>query len=211
MRRAHRLALFIVVALVVASCGGDGDATPSTAPPTTADGGGTAATTAATTVAPTEAPPGTSAPTGDPVERCEGLYGVDEAAALFGEAAVLDEATANASLGQLICSWSTVEDPGDLEDLTSETILFQFYSGSPIAGDNFYDESLYPGAIPVDGIGDKAFMAYTVGTADGAFVDGDAAGFLSYFVVDLGNTGESADVTEDDAVALLRTFHDRAV
>ncbi len=209
MHRSRRPALLVVVALVLAGCGGgDDDATPSTPPPTTVAGGGD---TTAPTVAATEPPTETSAPSGDPAERCAALLGVDEAGATFGEAAVLDEATANASLGQLICSWSTIEDPGDLEDLTSQTILFQFYSGSPIPGSNFYEESLYPGAVSVDGIGDQAFMAYTVGTADGAFVDGEAAGFLSYFVVDLGTTGAGGAVTEDDAVELLRTFHDRAV
>ncbi len=213
-RGVRRPLLVALAALAVlgAACGGGGDETSS---PTEA-GEATTSTAAAvpeTTEAPDDGGEGTEvtalvATSASTVERCDALFSLAEVADLFQEEAILEEATESEPLGQLLCTWSTIESD-DLDDVTSQLLVLQLYTGDPIPGESFYDPSLYEDARDVDGIGDRAFIAHTIG-ADSGFVDGSVAGFLGYAAIDFADTGVGDDVTDDVVIELLRTFHDRA-
>lgn len=143
--------------------------------------------------------------------NCEDLLTQTEIEGLFGEPAVLEESDSlsnNAELGQTTCTWSTVEDPENTDDLASQLVILQYYDGSTMSGTNFYDPELqYPDSEPLD-LGDEAFID-TEGGIDIGFVEGDTAGFLTWTVIDMGG-GEQDQLAKTDAVIeLARSFHDR--
>jgi hypothetical protein len=143
--------------------------------------------------------------------NCEDLLTQADVEALFEEPAVLEDPDAmsnNAELGQTTCTWSTVEDMENTDDLSSQLVILQYYDGSAMSGTNFYDPELqYPDAEPLD-LGDEAFID-TEGGIDIGFVEGDKAGFLTWTVIDMGG-GEQDQLAKKDAVInLARFFHDQ--
>ncbi len=114
----------------------------------------------------------------------------------------------NDSLGQLVCTWESIEDPDDLEDLASKVLTVQFYSGSPVEATMFFDPSIFESVTTIEGIGDLAYTSDTMGD-DYYFVDDPVGGTLAYFELDMGNTDAPKLHTADDVEQLFRTFHDR--
>ncbi len=84
-----------------------------------------------------------------------------------------------------------MEDPDDLEDLASQSLLVQFYSGSPIEASAFFDPSIYDSVTTIEGIGD---LAYTSGSAgmDYSFVDEPVGGYVELHRHRHGGRGGSA-------------------
>lgn len=212
--------LTLSLMLVLIACGGDspesdpttvttasvaagGDDAPVATAPETEDGGDDVPVTTAP-----ETEDGGSA-TGSATEQCEGLFSTSEMSDLFGEEAVLEDAAADESLGQLLCNWSTIEDPENLEDLAVGLVTLQLYGADPIGGEAFYDPSVYPDAQELDGIGDAAYLSGDSGSYNMAFLDSNTAGFFSYSIIDFGDPEPPPAITQDEAIDLLTTFHDR--
>lgn len=175
------------LALLATACGGDDGSATTLAGGTTSAGGET---------------PTTASASGD--LSCQTLVSVDEAAALFGEPATFDAAGSQDVGGSdaRICSFSSLEDEADLEDLTSHLLLVQVYRGA-----EFYAPDLVaPDAEHIDGIGDDAYVS---GNLDTAFIDGDLVGFVSYTVIDLSGGGADPSAKRDQVIELLRLVHDR--
>lgn len=143
--------------------------------------------------------------------NCDELLSIDEVQGVFGEPAVLeetDELTSNEDLGQTTCTWSTVEDEDDIEDLASQLIVLQYYDGSTMSGANFYDpEVQYPDSEPLD-IGDEGFVS-TSGGVDIGFVKDDTSGFVSYSAIDLSGGAPDAAAKKDAVIDLARKFEER--
>ncbi len=176
--------------LVISGCGGDG--TASTDP--------TGTTSAAE---PTNAPVDSA---GGPVP-CHDLFSDEDIAELFSEPSVLDTEDSMDSIGQKVCSWTTIDDADD--DLASQVLTIQVYSGDPVPGENFYDPSIYGDAEvrQIEGIGDEAYITGETGFAT-AFLDGDIAGFVDYSPIVFGET-DQVEPTEDQVIDILRRLHDR--
>lgn len=143
---------------------------------------------------------------------CDEVLTLAEVEALFGEPAVLedlDAKTNNAQIGQTACTWTTIEDEANTDDLSSQLLVLQHYAGnSTVSGENFYDpEVQYPGSTPLD-IGDEGFID-TEGGIDIGFVDGDSSGFLSWTVIDLGGGEPDQAAAKDTMIELARTFQER--
>lgn len=204
--RSHRKLIVAVVllatgALMLPACSSGDDAGNDPGHPDTVDGGDAADTDgsggdgeAATAVS------------------CDEVLTLPEVEALFGEPAVLeelDDMTNDAKLGQTTCTWTTVEDEANPDDLASQLLVLQHYAGdSGVSGKSFYDPDVqYPGSEPLD-IGDEGIID-TEGGIDIAFVDGDASGFLSWTVIDLGGGGQDQSADTDTMIELARTFHER--
>ena len=139
--------------------------------------------------------------------NCDAIFSMEEMEEFFAEPVELTE-EANDSVGQLVCTWESIEDPDDLEDLAIQSLLVQFYSGSPIEGSAFFDPDLYESPTPIDGIGDLAYATGTAGT-DYFFVDDPVAGSLGYLTFDMGAEDSLPTHTPDDVEQLFRTFHER--
>lgn len=159
---------------------------------------------------------GDEKPSGDVMEgsvddRCQAIYSIDEVAALFDEEAVFEsgESSQNDSLGQLHCVWSTVEDPDDADDLKSQLLQVQVYSGDPIDGGNFYNKDIFPGAEDIAGVGDEAFRVMNDYAISMAFVDGKVSAFLDLSVIDLGGGEPAVRERADQVAALFQQLHDR--
>jgi hypothetical protein len=205
--KRHAFLTLVLLVLVVVGCGDDatGESTSTTqaAPGSTEATGATVGTTAPATQS--------SVPTGTAEEICGDVFSLDEVETLFGEPAEYDEDTANgydASLGRILCSWSTLEDSANLTDLAFETLVVQVYLGDPIAGTNFYSpDDIYEDVRHLDGIGENAYVAGSLGL-DLGFLDGQIAAFLSYATFDLGDSG-FVGAGEDAAIEYLRILHDR--
>jgi len=204
----------LAVAAIVASCGssdsGGNDAAPgSAATATESDTSADAATVTeaspSTDAATTDA--GESADSGGATESCDAIFSMAEVEAFFAEPAALTEDT-NDSLGQLVCTWESIEDPNDSEDLAFKTLIVQFYSGSPIDASAFFDPSIFESVTTIEGIGDLAYTADDLGPSY-YFVDEPVGGSLSYSEVDMGNPDAPKLHTQDDVEQLFRTFHDR--
>ena len=144
---------------MVASCGGSdsgGDGTALGSADTTASGADAATESAASadvsTV--TEAPPSgddaDDAPdvTGD-TPNCESIFSLAEIEEFFAEPAELTEEIDD-SLGQLLCTWGTIEDSEDREDLGFKTLVVLSYSGDPIPAASFFDPMIYDTATTID-------------------------------------------------------------
>ena len=126
----------------------------------------------------------------------------------FAEPVTLTEETDD-SLGQLVCTWDSIEDPDNLDDLASQALLVQFYSGSPIEASAFFDPTLYDSVTTIDGIGDLAYSSGSAGM-DYAFVDEPVGGSLSYITRSTwGARTTQPPRTPEDVEQLFRTFHDR--
>ena len=201
---------------MVASCGGSdsgGDsATPGSAETTTAPGGeGTTESDEAADV-----PTVTDAPaSGDEADdssdasgeapNCEVIFSLAEIEEFFAEPAELTEEIDD-SLGQLLCTWGTIEDSEDLEDLGFKTLVVLFYSGDPIPAANFFDPTIYDTVTTIDGIGDLAYATDSLGPQF-FFVDEPVGGSLSYTEMAMG-TDDPQLRTADDVEQLFRTFHE---
>lgn len=194
-------AVLLTLGLFVISCGGGSEESPTET--------ATSASVETTIVSERGTTPAAAPSSGEPADQCEALFSLTELAALFGEAALLEEATMDTELGQLVCRWSTIEDPEDLDDLAVEFITVQLYSGDPIAGNLFYAPEMYAESESLDGIGDAAYIAGDGNWTTG-FLDGDVAGFFSYNDTDVGPSGPAPGITRDRAIELLTLFHDRA-
>ena len=105
---------------------------------------------------------------------------------LFAEPAELTEETTE-SLGQLVCTWETIEDPESTDDFAFKLLIVQFFSGTPIPASSFFDPSYSESVVTIPGIGDLAYSSEDLGTSFN-FVDEPVGGSLSYSEVDLGDT-----------------------
>lgn len=143
---------------------------------------------------------------------CEEVLTAAEVEELFGEPAVLDDLDAtrdNEQIGQSTCTWTTVEDEGNTDDLASQLLVLQYYGGGTTSGRTFYDpEMQYPDSEPLD-IGDEGVID-TEGGIDIAFVKGDAAGFLTWTVIDLGGGEHDQAAGRDTMIELAQAFEERA-
>ena len=137
---------------------------------------------------------------------CDEIFSAAEIEELFAEPAQLSEET-NEDLGSLMCTWETIEDENDMEDLAFKILVTQFFTGDPIPASSFIDPSIFDTVTTVEGVGDLAFSTGGLGT-DYYFLDEPVAGSLSYTEKDLGSDAPPLRTTED-IEALLRTFHDR--
>ncbi|MBM3695130.1 MAG: hypothetical protein FJW79_04245 [Actinobacteria bacterium] len=182
MYRSLTILMATAVSLIAACGGGAGG-------PATTGGQGTTTSAVATTT--TNSSGGTTA--------CTDLVTLDEAAALFGEPAEFDAESSSAST----CSWTTVEDPEDFEDLEVQLLLVQVYRGA----EYYAPEMIYPEAEPLSGIGQKAYVDVGGSVSAGA-LDGDWAIFVDYSIL-FGDTPAAAK--KDQVIALLRLVHDRVV
>lgn len=143
---------------------------------------------------------------------CTEMFTTEQVEALFGEPAVLEEEDSlsnNDAIGQTTCTWSTVEDESNVDDVAVQLLLLQYYSGDPVSGTSFYDpEVQHPGSEPLD-IGDEGFID-TEGGIDIGFVEGDSAGFLSWSSIDLGSeTPVDPATKKDQVIALAREFQEK--
>jgi hypothetical protein len=143
---------------------------------------------------------------------CDQVLTATEVEALFGEPAVLeavDPISNSEQLGQSTCTWTTVEEEDNPDDLASQLLVLQYYDGSTMSGANFYDpEVQYPDSEPLD-IGDEGFVNAD-GSVDIGFLDGETSGFLSFTTIDLSGELPEATAKKDAVIELARTFHDRA-
>lgn len=184
--------VLLTLALLAAACGGDDGGSSSS------DNNNTTSSSAGGVVETTAAPlPGELA--------CEDLITVDEAAELFGEPAMLDiEASSGLTAGTGSCVFSSIEDPEDLEDLTSYLLQVQVYQSASY----FAPEMIDPDAEHIEGIGNDAYVSEQLGVST-AFVDGDLVAFVTYSIIDLSGTGPDSWAQKDQVVDLLRLVHDR--
>lgn len=140
---------------------------------------------------------------------CDGIFSMAEIEVLLGEPATLSESTDD-SLGQLLCTWETIEDPENLDDVAFGLVIAQVYGGGPIDGTNFVDPSFWPDLVEIDGVGDLAF-ATDAGRTDFQFVDGQVAGTFNYTFADLGNLEATPPASPDQLEAAFRTMHERVM
>jgi hypothetical protein len=140
---------------------------------------------------------------------CDGIFSLVEIEVLLGEPAALSEET-DESLGQLVCTWETVEDPENVDDVAFGLVIAQVYDGSPIDGGNFVDPSFWPDRVEIDGVGDQAF-ATDAGMTDFQFVDGQVAGTLSYTFADFGDVEATPPATPEQLEVAFRTMHERVM
>ena len=145
--------------------------------------------------------------TGGATPNCDTIFSMAEIEEFFAEPSELTEET-NDSLGQLVCTWESIEDPDDMEDLAFKTLIVQFYSGTPIDASSFFDPSIFESVTTIEGVGDLAYTADDLGPSY-YFVDEPVGGSLSYSEVDMGNVDAPKLHTRDDVEQLFRTFHDR--
>ena len=201
--------LILVGALILGACGGgsDNDAATTVSDSPTATSAGN---DAVTTTEPDE--DSDVLATGSAADRCDALFTTSEMTDLFDEEAILDEATTEESIGQLLCVWSSIEDPNDATDLSYDLLILQLYDGDPIPGENFFDPSFYPDARLLDGIGDQALLDVTApNILGGHFLDGLVYGTINYSEADPDRTGGPEGISEAQAIDLLTTFHERAL
>jgi hypothetical protein len=107
-----------------------------------------------------------------------------------------------------VCTWESVEDPDNLDDLAIQSLLVQFYSGSPIDGSAFFDPELYESPTPIDGIGDVAYATGTAGM-DYFFIDAPVSGSMNYITFEMGADDALPGHTPADVEELFRLFHER--
>jgi len=138
--------------------------------------------------------------------NCDAIFSTAEIETFFAEPAELTEETDD-RLGQLMCTWGTIEDSEELEDLGFKLLVVQFYSGDPIPAANFFDPTLFETVITIEGIGDLAYTADSLGPSF-FFVDEPVGGALSYTEKVMGSDAPQLN-TADDVEQLFRTFHDR--
>ncbi len=198
-------ATFLAAFVLVSACGGDDTASNDPTPTNEPSGGATSAapsdTSGATTTGPPDAPISKS-------PACHDLFSDEEVTELFSEPAALEDEETLDSIGQTVCTWGTIEDPNNPGDTASQVLTVQVYSGDPVPAASFYDTSIYEEVREIDGIGEKAFAA-DLGGVTTAFLEGDVAGFVSYFAIAVGDT-DQVEAGEDQVIEFLRKLHDRA-
>ena len=112
------------------------------------------------------------------------------------------------SLGQLVCTWETIEDPESTEDFAYQLLIVQLYTGVGIPASSFFDPSFFETPVTIDGVGDLAYSNREDGR-DFYFVDEPVGGSLSYVEADLGDFDAPKLHSRADIEQLFRTFHDR--
>ena len=197
----HLITTIALLALLVAACGDD-DVFSSISPGSTA-GGGEDSTTVAEGTTGAAGETTTNAASGE--VACGSLVTLDEAEALFGEPAMFDTEMSQeiAGVGAGICVFSSVEDPDNLNDLTSHLLQVQVYQGAV-----YYSPEMYGETQPIEGIGDEAFVSSQLGVSTG-FRDGELVGLVSYSIIDMSGEAPDAAGRQDQVVELLRLVHDR--
>ena len=144
---------------------------------------------------------------GGATPNCDAIFSMAEVEEFFAEPVELTEET-NDSLGQLVCTWESIEDPDDMEDLAFKVMTVQFYSGSPIDASAFFDPSIFESVTTIEGVGDLAYSSDLMGT-DFYFYDDPVGGSLAYSELDMGDTEAPKLHTREEVEQLFRTFHDR--
>ena len=215
-RTGRWIVSILTVAAIIASCGGGDGGGDDGAAPANADTADTAGTvdpsepaTSPADVASADAGgevSDDSAATGA-TGSCDDIFSMAEMEEFFAEPVGLTEDT-NDSLGQLVCTWESIEDPADMEDLAFKVLTVQLYSGSPVDASAFFDPSIFESVTTIEGIGDLAYTADSLGPSF-YFVDEPVGGSMSYSEVDMGDTDAPKLHTAADVEALFRTFHDR--
>ena len=218
--RPTQSALLTVFALVAfTACGGGDDATPAD------DQSGSsepATTEAAQAVDDDTEPAGTddvagAADTVDDDTAAVGSSGANLGCDDVFEAAEMDEwfgeptemvADTTDSIGQLVCTWQTIEDPEDLDDLAASIVTAQVFSGDPVPAENFIDPGIFEEVTMLEGLGDVAFSTEAVGQGF-YFFDDPVAGTLTFADINLGDADAPALHTADELEALFRIFHGR--
>ena len=213
------LVSLLAVAAIIASCGGsDSDGESGAAPESTAaestesaDDQATSDDTSTEDEAPTtdaeSEDEADDASQGAATPNCDAIFSMAEMEEFFAEPVELTEET-DENLGQLVCTWESIEDPDDLEDLAFQLLVVQFYSGSPIEASSFFDPSVLEPVTNIDGVGDVAYTTDEAGM-DYVFLDDPVGGSLSYMAVDMGDAEAQPPHTSADVEQLFRTFHDR--
>ena len=199
----------LAVAAIIASCGGSDN---GAAPASTAD----VEPTSSNADDATSGDDATNDESGDESDddsasgstvNCDAIFSMAEMEEFFAEPVELTEET-NDSIGQLVCTWESIEDPDDLEDLAFQVLVVQFYSGSPIEASAFFDPTMLESVTTIEGIGDVAYATGTTGM-DYFFVDEPVGGSLGYVAMSMGDADASQLRTSDDVEQLFRTFHER--
>lgn len=219
-RVARGVVLTLAVAGIVASCGGSDSGGENGAAPATADTDANAPTdtpAAADSAADEESSDEASESSdessnessdgGGATPECDAIFSMAEMEEFFAEPVELTEET-NDSLGQLVCTWESIEDPDNIDDLAFQLLMVQFYSGSPIEASSFFDPSVLGSVTTIDDIGDLAYVSDSTGM-DYYFVDEPVGGSLSYMETNMGDADAQPLHTSDDVEQLFRTFHDR--
>ncbi len=137
---------------------------------------------------------------------CDEIFSAAEIEELFGEPAALTEDN-DESLGMHMCTWETIEDENDMEDLAFKLLITQVFSGSPIPASSFIDPTIFETVTTVEGVGEVAYSTGGLGM-DYYFLDEPVGGSLSYTEKDLGSDAPPLR-TSEDIEELFRTFHDR--
>jgi hypothetical protein len=198
----RRVLLPIAVMGLIASCGGSDD--------TTVD----EATVVETTVDEATVPGDSTVDSQDDTvvqaagdaTSCGEIFADAEIEEFFAEPAELIE---NADVtGLLQCTWETIEDDNDVDDLALQTLSVQFYFGPTIDVSAVFDPVLFEPEATIAGVGDEAFVSNPSGLAKSYhFIDGDTAGMLMYLEVDFETDADPRPDVEVEQ--LFRTFHER--
>lgn len=136
---------------------------------------------------------------------CDDIFTMTEMEEWFGEPVELTEET-TASIGQLLCTWETIEDLDDLEDLAVSLLLAQVFSGDPVPAASFVDPDIFDDVTMIDGVGDLAFVT---GTDGGSYyvLDEPVAGVLSFTEINMGDADAEPMHTAAELDELFRLFH----
>jgi hypothetical protein len=181
--RRNFIIVIALIAVLAAACGDDAGSVTTAAGLTTTAAGGTSPTTVAAGGSP----------------ACDSLLSLAEVEALFGEPAEFDTEGSSGST----CTWVTIEDPDDLEDLAVQLLVVQVYRGAAY----YAPDMVYPDAERISGIGQDAYVNVEGSVSTGA-LDGDWAIFVDYTVI---LSDAPASAKKDQVVDLLRLVHDRVV
>ncbi len=222
MRPRVAIAALLATA-VLAGCGG-GDGASTSPEPTAADTTVEPADEPAA-VEPADEPPAdepAAGPAEEPAEEptqeatdgdavgglsCDDVFSVAEMTDFVGEPIEL-VASSEPALGQITCSWETVEDPDDADDLAFSFVFAQIFTGDPIPAANFVDPTFFDDVTMIDDLGDVAFWEESLGPTF-YVLDGNVAGVFSYTDADLGNPEGPKRRTFDEVLELFREFHRR--
>ena len=200
--RPTKSALWTVFALVAfTACGGGDDATPDDEP----DSSEPAATEGAQAIdddtESADADTETDGSSGGDL-GCDDVFEAAEMDEWFGEPTEMVADTTD-SIGQLVCTWQTIEDPEDLDDLAASIVTAQVFSGDPVPAENFIDPGIFEEVTMLEGLGDVAFFTEAVGQGF-YFFDDPVAGTLTFADINLGDADAPALHTPDELEELFR-------
>ncbi len=211
--RPRVVTLGVAMALVaIAGCGGGDDASSSDDQPSRSEStdGGAATGDESESDTETESETDTDTDTtGDASGRdltCGDIFDSAEMDEWFGEPGTSTEETTD-SLGQLVCTWETIEDPDDVDDLAVSLVIAQVFSGDPVPAANFIDPDIFEEVTMLEGLGEVAF--HTGDGQDFYFYDDPVAGTLSATDIDMGDFDAPPRHSFEEVEALFRTFHER--